>query len=77
MIHPPCERSRFDKQLDAFVMCARAVSQEAAQQLASSAADRPKKIAEGGGLILCRDCADDLALLAGNVRAVRAEWDTT
>jgi hypothetical protein len=53
-------------------ICARAVSQEAAKR--SAGGDSPG-LRPGGWLAICWDCADDLPLLAGNVQAVKREWE--
>ena len=55
-------------------MCARAVSQRTAVRCAGEASDAPD-LKPGGWLAICWDCADDLPLLAGNVRAVKREWE--
>jgi hypothetical protein len=51
-------------------MCARAVSQQVALRCAGCAHD----LRSSGPLALCWDCADEIPLLAGNIRAVRQEW---
>jgi hypothetical protein len=69
MIAPPCPPRTMDGEP---AMCARAVSQEAAKR--SAGGDAPD-LKPGGWLALCRDCAGELSLLAGNVQAVKREWE--
>jgi hypothetical protein len=54
-------------------MCARAVSQRTALRCARGDSHGEREC--GGWLALCPDCADDLPLFAGNIRAVREEWE--
>jgi hypothetical protein len=68
MIAAPCSPRRKNGEP---AMCARAVSQQVALRSAGCAHDlRPS-----GPLALCWDCADDIPLFAGNIRAVREEWE--
>lgn len=70
----PCQPSDFHEGMDAYVVCAGALSQELAMQLSSRRWDRPMKVGPGGGTILCADCADNLSLILGNIEAVGQEW---
>jgi hypothetical protein len=69
MIAPPCSpRSKEGEP----AMCARAVSQRTAMRCAGGEVPDLKP---GGYLALCWDCVDDLTLFAGNIRAVKEEWE--
>jgi hypothetical protein len=72
MISPPCSPHTKDGEP---ALCARGVSQQVAMRCAGEASD-PQDLKPGGWLALCWDCADDLSLFAGNIRAVREEWET-
>ena len=75
MSSPPCRPSDWHEGLEAWVVCAGALSQELALQLSSTdLEDRPWKVGPGGGTRLCGDCADNLTLIVGNIQAVREEW---
>jgi hypothetical protein len=65
----PCSPRTKDGQS---VMCVRAVSQRVAVRYAGG--DAPD-LRPGGPVALCWECADDLPLLVGNMRAVRQEWE--
>jgi hypothetical protein len=72
---PPCPQSYYNERLECYVVCAGALSQELARQLSSTRLEnRPWKVGPGGGTRLCGECADNLTLIVGNVRAVREEW---
>ena len=58
---------------ETFVVCARELSQRAARRHAGDSLDEGPPDAYQG-LALCWECADDLTLLVGNLRAVKQEW---
>jgi hypothetical protein len=61
--------------MQCYVVCAGALSQELALQLSSTRLEeRPWKVGPGGGTRLCEECADNLSLILGNMRAVKEEW---
>jgi hypothetical protein len=70
----PCKPAYFHEGLEAYVVCAAAISQEYAMQFSSTRADRPNKVGPGGGTMLCHDCADDLKPILANIAAVKQEW---
>jgi hypothetical protein len=69
----PC-RPPYTTRSQVFVVCARELSQRAARRHAGDSLDEGPPGAYQG-LALCWDCADELTLLVGNIRAVDQEWD--
>jgi hypothetical protein len=71
----PCQPSDWHEGMEYYVVCAGALSQELALQLSSTRLEnRPWKVGPGGGTRLCGECADNLKLILGNIKAVRQEW---
>jgi hypothetical protein len=69
MIAPPCSPRMKNGEP---AVCLRAISQMVAVQCAGG--DAPD-LKPGGWGAICGDCVDELSLLVGNTRAVRAEWE--
>jgi hypothetical protein len=72
MTSPPCSPLPYEGDE---VTCARGMSQSAARKAAKLGYVPLRRLpGESGWGALCEDCIDELPRIAGDVRAVMAEW---